>query len=388
METEDRIQLKSYSNRIYHSDGVKDFEEKKFKLPNLLYIIVGVMLLLIIINLFVSINSNIGKKTQNNQRIPNIDNSKNVREIEDALIFDEYMLEKYKKEQNDFCDNPNKYFNKKIEDQISITNVSLLSRVFQMYIYNNSDIVSNEISYSESWESDQTNNLLTALLYYSSLYNLSPHDIYFLDLGANIGWYSLFIAKYGYNILSFEPSQTNNYILKKNFCLNRELNVTFINKGLYNDDQKCDLYINKENKGDGIVFCENNNQIPTNLIKKEQVTLTKLNNYIEFLKEKNLALIKIDIEGAEERAFEGGIKLLSKYHIPFIFLEFNPESLRQHGTDPIKFLKMFLKYGYRFPSYNFFDNDFLSIDEIMERTNGTMNLYIIHGKISRKYLNS
>ena len=119
------------------------------------------------------------------------------------------MFEKYKKEQNDFCDNPEKYFNKEIEDQISITNVSLLSRVFQMYIYNNSDIVSNEISYSESYESDQTNNLLTALLFYSSLYNLKPQDIYVLDLGANIGWYSLFIAQYGYNILSFEPSKTN-----------------------------------------------------------------------------------------------------------------------------------------------------------------------------------
>ena len=176
--------------------------------------------------------------------------------------------------------------------------------------------------------------------------------------------------------------------MKKNYCLNRELNVTFINKGLYNDDKKCDLYINKENKGDGIVFCEKNNQIPENLIKKEQVTLTKLSNYMQFLLERNLALIKIDIEGAEERAFEGGIKLLSKYRIPFIFLEFNPESLRQHGTDPRKFLKMFLKYGYRFPFYNFFDNDFLSIDEIMEKTNGTMNLYIIHGKMSRKYLNS
>ena len=390
MEAEDQIRLKSYSNRTSYSSEIKNFEDKKYKLPFFIYAIVGLILIIIVISLFYTINSEPnGNKISINQKTPIIDNSKGVREIEDTLIFDEFMFEKYKKEQNDFCDNPSKYYNKEIEDQISIANVSLLSRVFQMYIYNNSDIVSNEISYSESWESDQTNNLLTALLYYSSLYNLNPQDIYFLDLGANIGWYSFFVAKYGYNILSFEPSETNNYILKKNYCLNRELNVTFINKGLYNDEQKCDLYINKNNKGDGIVFCENNNQIPENLIKKEQVTLTKLSNYIQFLLNRNLALIKIDIEGAEEKAFEGGIKLLTKYHIPFIFLEFNPESLRQHGTDPKQFLKMFLKNGYRFPSYNFFDNDFLSIDEIMERSNGTtMNLYIIHGKMSRKYLNS
>lgn len=390
METEDQISLKSYSNRTYHSSVFKeDFEERSFTMPKIVYILVGLILLFITINLFVYINSNQnnGNKITLNKKNSIIENSKGVRETEDALIFDEVMFEKYKKEQNDFCDNPEKYFNKEIEDQISITNVSLLSRVFQMYIYNNSDIVSNEISYSESYESDQTNNLLTALLFYSSLYNLKPQDIYVLDLGANIGWYSLFIAQYGYNILSFEPSKTNNYILKKNYCINRELNVTFINKGLYNDEGNCDLYINKENKGDGIVYCENN-EIPKNLIKKEKVALTKLSNYINFLLDRNLALIKIDIEGAEEKAFEGGIKLLSKYHIPFIFLEFNPESLRQHGTDPRNYLKMFLKYGYKFPSYNFFDNDFLSIDEIIEKTNGTMNLYAIHGRMSRKYLNS
>ena len=77
-----------------------------------------------------------------------------------------------------------------------------------MYVYKEDDIVSSEILTMENWEADKTGDLLAALLYYSNLLGLQPKDIYVLDIGAKIGWYSLFIAKYGYNILSFEPGDS------------------------------------------------------------------------------------------------------------------------------------------------------------------------------------
>jgi hypothetical protein len=106
-----------------------------------------------------------------------------------------------------------------------------------------------------------------------------------------------------------------------------------------------------------------------------------------FLVNNKLAVMKIKIDGSEGKAIEGGIKLITKYHIPFIFLEFNPKGLEQHGTDPIKFLKMFLRYGYKFPNNNFFDSEFLSINDIMEKINQTLNLYIVKSRIVRKYQN-
>ena len=124
MEAEDQIRLKSYSNRTSYSSEIKDFETKKYKLPFFIYAIVGLILIIIVISLFYTINSEPNwNKISINQKTPIIDNSKGVREIEDTLIFDEFMFEKYKKEQNDFCDNPSKYYNKEIEDQISIANV-------------------------------------------------------------------------------------------------------------------------------------------------------------------------------------------------------------------------------------------------------------------------
>ena len=64
--------------------------------------------------------------------------------------------------------------------------------------------------------------------------NIKKEDIYIIDIGANIGWYTFILGKYGYKIISFEPLPLNTYILNKNYCLNKDVNITIINKGLYN----------------------------------------------------------------------------------------------------------------------------------------------------------
>ena len=167
-------------------------------------------------------------------------------------------------------------------------------------------------------------------------------------------------------------------------------NITIIKKGLYTEEGKCDYYISQGNVGDGWTFCEKKDNIPYHLKRTGEVTVTRLDNYIPFLIKNNLGLIKIDIEGAEEKALESGFQLISKYRVPYIFMEFNPKALEAHGTDARQFLKRFLKNGYRFGRLNFFDNDFIPIDEIIGRTDdgSNMNLYIVHSKMTKKYYNS
>ena len=379
MEMDDQVVLKSKTKKEYY--------DEEFSFSNyMLYIIITIVFFLILIINYFYFTSKKGSNNANS----NLDNS--VREIEDALIFDKNTLEKLKRQQIEFCKNNNNQNNfiKEYEEQITLTKVCLLSQLFDMYVYKNNDIISTEIINTQSWDGDKINNLLTPLLYYSIIKSLKPQDIYVLDIGSHIGWYSLFIAKFGYNIISFEPSEMNNYILNKNLCINKELNITLIKKGLYNEERKCDYFISQGNIGDGWVFCDKKENLPGHLKKTGEVMVTKLENYVQFLTQNNLGLIKIDIEGAEEKALESGFTLISKYRVPFIFMEFNPRALEAHGTDPRKFLKRFLKYGYRFARYNFFDNDFYPIDEIMGRTNdgSIMNLFIVHYKITKKYYNS
>ena len=270
------------------------------------------------------------------------------------------------------------------EKQIKLVKAALFDKNFQMYVYNNQDIVSLVISRKKSWEGRETRKLMNALNYYSSLKNVTKDNIYILDIGANVGWYTLFLGKLGYKILAFEPSDVNIYMLRKSFCLNQDLNVTLIKKGLYTEEKKCDFYISRGNIGDGWVFCDKNATIPSHLIKSGETYLTKLSNYIKFLSTKNLALIKIDIEGSEGKAIESGIELFSKYHIPFIFLEFTPSALIKHGTEPIKFLELFEKNGYRFAKDNFLDKDYYSKSEILKKANNDcINLFIVYSNITK-----
>ena len=215
--------------------------------------------------------------------------------------------------------------------------------------------------------------------------NIDNNNIFILDIGANIGWHSLFLGKYGYQVLSFEPSDVNIYILRKNYCLNPGLNIIFIKKGIYNEERKCDFYISKGDIGDGWVLCDKTDSIPRQLIKSGETYMTKLSNYIEFLSTRNLALIKIGVEGSEGKAIESGIELITNYHVPFIFLEFTPQSLRIHGTDPMKFLEMLENNGYKFPKDSFFDNKYYTKEELVGK--GLINLYIVYSNIIKNVSN-
>jgi len=221
---------------------------------------------------------------------------------------------------------------------------------------------------------------LEALNFYTDKTKLKNEDLYIIDIGANVGWYSFHLGKYGYNIMSFEPEERNLYLLKKNYCLNRDVNITIINKGLYTSEEECDYYEHIGNKGNGMVDCHKRNDIPSFLKKKSEIILTKLSNFITFLSMKHVAFMKIDIEGSEEAAISSGIELVSKYHVPFIFLEYYPRMLRLHDVNITKFLEIFENNGYKISKSNFLDKNYVSI-KYLENEKLLINLYIVYTKI-------
>ena len=132
-----------------------------------------------------------------------------------------------------------------------------------------------------------------------------------------------------------------------------------------------------------MIICDKNNSLPTYLIpnKTGEMILTRLSNFIPFLSDKNVVFIKIDIEGSEGKAFEGGIELITKYHVPFIFLEFSPEYLKMHDTDPKQFLKLFTDNGYKIGLKDFFDKNSYTFEDIVKKIKTHIDLYIIYSKI-------
>lgn len=294
--------------------------------------------------------------------------------------FTQNICNKYKEEQEFFCDNIKIFNDSDYDDQIRITNVNFNNKLYNMYVLNDFDAVSKNIINLKNWEGDSTMKIIEALNYYSKKRNIKNEDIYILDIGANIGWYSYYLGKFGYKIISFEPEDRNFYLLRKTYCLNRETNIVIVNKGLYNDEKICDYYEHVGNKGNGMIICEQRKDIPHILEKKSQVILTKLSNFIPYLSTKNLAFIKIDVEGTEESVILSGIELLTKYHVPFIFLEYCPDNLKLHDVDKKKFLEIFDKNGYKISVNSFFDKNYTSIDYLASK-NDLINLYIVYEKI-------
>ena len=297
------------------------------------------------------------------------------------------LIESFIKEQNDFCDNPNKYYNKQIEDKIILRNVKINGISYEMYVFNDKNFITNEFQLYGAFEVKETINILNALKYYATKKNISNNkDIYMLDIGGNIGWYPSFLGRYGYSILTFEPFENNYYVLRKNYCLlNRNSNIIIITKGIDNEEKTCDYYINLGNTGNGMVLCNkdkfDNYEFNKTFQKNSKVSLTKLSNFIPYLSDKNIALIKLDIEGAESKAIESGIELITKYHVPFIFIEFTPSFLKVHQTNPREFAQFFVDNGYKISLKGFIDGNYISVNQLMLKAGFQINCYFIYKEI-------
>ena len=302
----------------------------------------------------------------------NIFNKQNI-----DSIFDDKTNNDYLKNQKDFCVNQNiiNYLN----ENIQIVKADYYNIKFNMLVYRGKDILSNFILRNKCWDPEGTKNIIDALDFYHKKTKSNKNDIYMLDLGANVGWYSLFFGKLGYNIIAFEPSIKNYQIFKMNYCLNQDANITIINKGLNIENKNCTLFHPLNNIGNAILMCEEKQFVNKNNFG-EKIKLTKLSNYIPYLMNKNLAMIKIDVEGSEGKAIESGIDLFKKYHVPFIHLEFSPFMLRNKNTDPQLFLEIFEQNGYKFSKVDFLSKNYTSIDELLKTKSRQINIFLVYTK--------
>ena len=254
---------------------------------------------------------------------------------------------------------------------------------FTMYVPLEKNTRNHSIIKNHFFELKESLNIINALNYYKKIKNIKINkNIYFLDIGGNIGWYPSLLGRFGYSILSFEPFEKNYYYSRKNYChLNQESNVIIINQGLYNIKKDCYYYKDNSGIANGMILCDDNNKNKTfrNRFKKAGiVSLTRLSSFIRFLSNKNVALIKMDVEGSEGKVIESGIDLITKFHVPFIFIEFTPKFLLKHKTNPKKFIELFINNGYKISLNGFLNKDYISYDELMKRVNFQINCYLIY----------
>jgi len=161
-----------------------------------------------------------------------------------------------------------------------------------------------------------------------------------VDIGANIGYYSLIFAKLVGNngkVYAFEPEPNNFELLKKNVMINDYTNVELICKGVSNENGNVNFYLDNKNKG--------GHSLIDTIKEKEsiKIDLIRLDDYIQ---DQRIAFIKIDIEGYEFEAIKGMSRILQKTNNVKLMTEFNPYLLKKSGIEPIEYLKLLKDFGF------------------------------------------
>lgn len=191
------------------------------------------------------------------------------------------------------------------------------------------------------------------------------------DIGANIGYFSLFCAKYfpSVKIFCFEPIPTTYSYLVKNIRLNHAGNIFPQNIGLTNSKQTLEMFYSPEISSASSL--QNLLDIPTTeKIPCEFSTLDdfSLENNIE-----RLDFIKCDVEGAEKFVYEGGIKTIEKFR-PIVFSEMLRKWSAKFYYHPNEIIKLFrdLKYTCRAVT----SSSMREISEVTDSTEETNYIFL------------
>lgn len=160
----------------------------------------------------------------------------------------------------------------------------------------------------------------------------------FLDLGANIGGFSLPMASEGWRGYAFEAGTSNADVLNKSIELNG-FDVKVVKKAIYDKTGKIYFVANGPwGFVKNSVFCNE---------KYEELDAISLNDWYKTENIKAIDLIKIDIEGSEVAALRGMNEMLETFNYPPIYTEVNTFALALQGETQYSYFKEAEKLGYR-----------------------------------------
>ena len=283
-----------------------------------------------------------------------------------ATIVTEADIAKYtaweteaREQQTAFCEKlkqPNEKDKMANTIQVKVDTTRYGGTKYLMEIYHKSDIVSRNIRRTGFWDRVKTEDMIRRIKACAASKNIeSLSELTFVDVGGNVGWFTLVMASIGLNVITVEPMVPNLQLLRRSLCLpeNRDLASRIIlhAKGVSNVSSNCTVYSEVTNLGDGTITC-GDTPPPIGqfkMVKRGQVPVMPLDDLI-FLKAmpgRHVAAVKVDTEGHEALVIEGGRRFFFDSGIALIFTEFNPTWIRSRsGREPLDFIRGFVDGGF------------------------------------------
>jgi len=175
------------------------------------------------------------------------------------------------------------------------------------------------------------------------LLRLLQNRMTIFDIGANVGWYSLNIAKAfpESRILAFEPIPPTFAYLKQNLALNQISNVQPFNIGLSDRQDTLTFHFHPEGSGSA----SSADLMGTGTAQKIQCPVQRLDDFVAETKQ-HVDFIKCDVEGAELFVFSGGIETIRRC-TPIIFTEMLRKWAEKFNYHPNQIIDLLAGLGYR-----------------------------------------
>lgn len=166
---------------------------------------------------------------------------------------------------------------------------------------------------------------------------LSKKSDIIVDVGANIGKYSILACKLNPNakVFGIEPEKENFEILEKNKKLNNCENLELMQIALNNKNQKVKLYKAEVNMGGNSIKKDFKD------FNKENFEIVEGKRFDDVFSDKiqKVDLLKIDAEGAELEILKGAKKFLEEKRIKNIIIEINNLETKKFLEENGYFLK-------------------------------------------------
>jgi FkbM family methyltransferase len=157
----------------------------------------------------------------------------------------------------------------------------------------------------------------------------------FLDVGANVGYFSLLVAKNcpGATIHAFEPHPLTSRVLELN-AWESGADITAHAMALSDGDRLLALSTAESNLGDTRTRADGRGTMLSPAAPLDEV-----------LPHAVFDLVKIDVQGFEPEALAGMAGMLQRSPGVVVVAEFMPVALRERGLDPVEVLKSYRELG-------------------------------------------
>ncbi len=159
----------------------------------------------------------------------------------------------------------------------------------------------------------------------------------FLDLGANIGLFSIYVAKMMPRVrcFAFEPSPELAQCIRKTALKSPFPQITVIESCLSDQEGRVDLFLHSRSSGGNSIIPANISSVETS--RSIQVRAERLDSWVKRNALDRLDVIKMDVQGAEDLVLLGAQEVLSKFK-PTLLIEIDHRGLI---TQEAKWLGLF-----------------------------------------------